>query len=58
MVKVMFKKNSDFSFETLKVDNLILKMDTNIVLNKINLMIKSKGITFVMGSNGSGKTKF
>ena len=58
--KGMFDKINEFEFfeRDIEVKNLNLKKHSNYILKNINLKIKSKGITFLVGPNGSGKTQF
>ena len=58
--KGMFNKINEFQFfeRDIEVKNLNLKKHSNYILKNINLKIKSKGITFLVGPNGSGKTQF
>ena len=58
--KGMFDKKNEFQFfeRDIEVKNLNLKKHSNYILKNINLKIKSKGITFLVGPNGSGKTQF
>ncbi len=42
----------------IEIRNLSLIKQSNHILKDINLRIKSNGITFIIGPNGSGKTQF
>ena len=58
--KVMSKEKQEFQLfkRDIEVKNLSLVKQSDHILKDINLKIESKGITFIVGPNGSGKTQF
>tara|TARA_B100000579_G_C22743980_1_gene810524 strand:- start:513 stop:1265 length:753 start_codon:yes stop_codon:yes gene_type:complete len=58
--KVMFDEINEFQLfdRKIEVKRLSLVKQSDYILKNINLNIKSKGITFIVGPNGSGKTQF
>ncbi len=58
--KVMFDEKNEFQLfdREIEVKRLSLVKQSDYILKNINLNIKSKGITFIVGPNGSGKTQF
>lgn len=42
---------------SLSIQNLSLQLDNNLILNDLSLSFNNKGITFLLGSNGAGKTQ-
>ena len=58
--KVMSEEKKEFQLfkRDIEVKNLSLVKQSDHILKDINLKIESKGITFIVGPNGSGKTQF
>ena len=48
--------NGDDTMHKLRIENLVVEVDGEVILNGFNLEIKSGEIHTIMGPNGTGKS--